>query len=828
MKKNLIVILLIPFVIAILGVVTIARTYNLVDADIVAIEWDYSDVEGFKLIDGGTYHLYAKGVNQRGQTATNNNLIWEVHNKDASDEVTHAEIIYQKDEAMLKVLSEGEVTITCHNENGNIFKTMTAVIYEVGAVLISSEIKASGNNIDPTIYYGNTDLVGGKESDASFKLNIKTLPADMIQHLFVVESETTNNFSFDMDNALITLERGKATGLAKLSLGFNSESGIISNTFSFKIVDEGINIYNYQDLIYISTNAKIGVLRKSFESVDNAFVFDSKGNVTIKGGAPVYKDNNVTCFGNYDTKLKKVVFSKSDLYHFTTTYNHEFIDQWNQKMIQLGSANFIDDQIYVGLRLQNDFYGNGYTINFHNLTYPTSGTEVTLEDGSTMFIPENAKDDIFKGPLPFYALGDHNNMPLVEALGQDNIGLYLDASNITLNDVYVKNCDFGNFFDVLNNAGTVVDVHGDNVKIKNCRLSSGKNVLRSFSNMGLEVENSLLSYAKCFLVYIGSNEYKKNNAKQSHPFLDANGAEIRSTLEDYLAKGGIGDTLLSNFIKGDYQDKTLMKRSLSLIDDALNNGDNVPTEVKSEMKIKDTYFYYAGVSSIGSEILFNGPYLFSAIPSEIAELLSMLSTQDGYSLGELLATNVGGLSYPTSVSLFGNCKFYNYQTIDKNHNTVDGLNIDGLINENITAMARTLGEQYAVDVNIDKFFPIKDYLYDAAGRNGEIYIADEKRYINVVAAWYGGGINTSTIDFSGLNEDILSKIGNQRVINLTDSYLELPKGSGMVAMYKNMMLKAVTIVAGTYPFKFSCIRDGYLFGEKPNVVDLIQNARGAQ
>lgn len=818
--------MLIPFVIAILGVVTISRTYNLVDADIVAIEWDYSDVEGFQLIDGGSYALYARGVNQRGQTAQNNTLVWEVHNKDG-EEAPHAEIIYNRDRAMLKVLSVGEVTITCHNENGNIFKTMTGVIYKEGAVLISSLIKTSGNNIDPIIYYGDTDLENGNKVDAKFALSIKTLPEDMIEHIRVIEEETTNNFTFDLDKQMIYLTRGDSTGLAKLTLGFNGDSGIISSTFSFKIVDEGINIYSYEDLLYVSTNASVGVLRKSFESMENAFVFDKDGKVVMENGAPKTKDNNVTCFGNFNAKEQTVKFSKSDLYHFTTTYNHEFIDQWNEKMRSFGSSNFIDDQIYVGLRIQNDLYGNGYTINFHNLTYPSGGSEIILDDGSTIFVPENAKDDIFQGPLPFYTLGDHNNMPLVEALGQDNIGLYLDASNIVLNDVYVKNCDFGNFFDILNNVGTVVDCHGDNIKITNCRLSSGKNVVRSFSNMNLEIDNCLLSYAKCFLIFIGSNEYKKNNVKQSHPFVDASGNDVRSTLEEYLSKGGQGDILLNDFLMSNYSNKATMKRALTLIDDALNNGDNVPNEIKSQMKVKDTYFYYSAVASIGSEILFNGPYLFNALPSQISELLGMLSTAEGYSLYDLLATNVGGLSYPTKVELVGNCKFFNFQTIDKNHNSVDGVDISGLIKENITAMAATLGEQYAVDVNIEKFFPIKDYLYDAAGRNGEIYTKENTRYINIVAAWYGGGINKSIIDFSGLNDDVYSKIGNPREINLLDTYLDLPKGSGMVAMYKNMMLKAVTIVTGTYPFKFACVRDGYLYGEKPNVVDLIKNARGA-
>ena len=48
MKKNLIVLLLIPFLIALLGVVTISTTYTLVENDIVGIKWNYNDVETFE------------------------------------------------------------------------------------------------------------------------------------------------------------------------------------------------------------------------------------------------------------------------------------------------------------------------------------------------------------------------------------------------------------------------------------------------------------------------------------------------------------------------------------------------------------------------------------------------------------------------------------------------------------------------------------------------------------------------------------------------------------------------------------------------------------
>ena len=119
MKRNIIIILLIPFLIAILGVVTMSTTYNMVDADIVSIEWGYRDVEGFKLEkDTLRYILHAEGVNQRGTKAANNKLTWSVTNKNKNEE-EHATIEMKNGMSYLNTKSTGEVYITCQNEKGN-------------------------------------------------------------------------------------------------------------------------------------------------------------------------------------------------------------------------------------------------------------------------------------------------------------------------------------------------------------------------------------------------------------------------------------------------------------------------------------------------------------------------------------------------------------------------------------------------------------------------------------------------------------------------------------------------------------------------------------
>ena len=63
-KKNLLVLLIIPFLISTLTIVSVNITYDLVDVDISYIEWDYEDVVAYQITDE-LIQLKAVGVNQR-------------------------------------------------------------------------------------------------------------------------------------------------------------------------------------------------------------------------------------------------------------------------------------------------------------------------------------------------------------------------------------------------------------------------------------------------------------------------------------------------------------------------------------------------------------------------------------------------------------------------------------------------------------------------------------------------------------------------------------------------------------------------------------------
>ena len=794
-KKNLIILLIIPFIISLLGIVTINVSINTFYGDITGIEWEYDDVEAFQL-NGSKYSLKATPLNaSNAPLDSGNGLIWMCENKDVTIEEPIADITFEKGEYYLVPNTEGEVVITCSNLKGNIFKKMTAIIYTDGVIIITPTISGSQNNIDDDIYYGQYDLKNNKKENATFNFNVRCVPEEIEDNLNV--KSKTDNIVVNLQNKLVTIN-GSGDSSFILSAGGNS------STFNFNVVENGVNVYTYDDLLYCTNKSEKGeiiCLRKSFESLD------SYNNKTT---------NNVELFGNL-SKDNKFDFN-NDVFQFETTYNKEYIKQWNEFAKTNGNLySTTTSLINAGLRVQKDFYGNGYTINMHNLTYPSMVTQVD-NNGTIIEFPTLSLTDLFRGPLPFYTLGDPNGMPLVTAYGQDNCGVYVDGDNITINDVNIINADLKGSMSFLDTVGTVMDIHGDNITVKNSRLSNGKNVLRTFSCENFVLDNSLLSNARNFLIEVGSDEFMSYDETSKFEFSSSvDGSKSLSTLGEYLGgQDSKGDVDLTNYIMGEFTDANVMKESILAIQNALNNRSAIEDLYAGNITINDTYFYNSGISAIALNSMFNGPFLYSPLPSMVTAIFSMMS-MEGKPVIPYTPTKVGGLSYPMEVNLKGKTKFFDY----KDPNSID---ISGLINENISIIAK---EVFGKDkeINIDTVFPVKPLLLRGARSQGSTYSTNGAEYINVPIAYYGGGLNLSTVnvtDFEGfdnLNEAI--------EINFLDQYLTPGSGDDMMSMMKDIMLKCVTIVSGFEPFRFVCIKgNGYLYGETPKVSDLIANAKG--
>lgn len=790
-KKNLIILLLIPFLIALLGAMAARTTYKLIDDDITDIKWKYGDVEAFKV--NNTFLLEAESISS-GDVSEENKLTWTIENKDKTDTTVHGVIREENDNFYLDTLEVGNVVLTCSNKKGNVYRSMNAIIYEHGAILISSEIQSSQTNIDNTIYYGEYDLIDGKKEKATFNLNVKVIPEQYENNLYV--KSTSSNVNFNLKEKVVEINN---IGDAEITIGCNSIGHIDEQSYKFSVVKDGINVYDYDTLLACtnkSSDGEIVVLRKSFESLTNYT------NSTL---------NNVELFGNYNEKTKKFSF-ETEIYKFKTTYNNEFIQKWNQNAKELSIKEpEISDIVYAGLRIQKNIYGNGYTINMHNLTYPTGRSII-----NGIEVPTLLESDLYRGPLPFYALGDHNNYPLIECFGQDNSGLYVDGNNITINDINMKNCDFSTSLGFLDYVGNVIDVHGNSNTIINSRVSNGKNVIRAFSTQNLNIENTLLSNARNFLLYAGSNEYAKPNETKEYEFTLYDGTKVTSTISEFFKKNGLGDDLLTKYVSGDFDDWLSMYQAISstqkaLCDDSELYDSSNNLIYKGKIDINDVYFYRSGVSSIGLDTMFDGAYLYASLPGIIDTYLGKLETQKGNKLSNLLTKNTGGQAYPVEVNINGNTRFYDYKE-------TDNIDISGLIAENMTSFAHAYDPSISVEINIDKIFPIKEKIISQAEKQGSIYKSD-KDYVCCAIAYYGGGNNHNKVTVDGA--EVESHLNKEIKIDLLSEYVKLPETSATTTQVKYLMQKTVTVAIGYSPFKFVCIKnDGYLYNEYPNVKDL--------
>ena len=811
MKKNIIILLLIPFLIALFSVITINATVDIISPDILSIEWDYQDHEGFKLREA-EYELKARGNTLEDIVVEEGNqLVFEVKNVDETKDPL-ASVSYHGGHYYLKTLDLGEVIISCHNKKGNVFKEMKATIYDKGAILINPEIKGSQMNIDETIYYGSYDLKNEQKVPSEFKLKFTTVPSSLGSSLYVKDYSIDTIESVDIKTGLIKLKKD-AEGKSFINFALRNQSDITAS-YNFEVVKDGINVYNYDDLLFCTNESEEGekvVLRKSFESLSNAY--DSTNSL---------KSNNVELFGTY--KDSKFNF-KNEIYTFETDFNSEYIKKWNEFAKSSKDYKGVSNLVKAGLHVQKDFYGNGYTINMHNLTYPSQKTQ--LENGLT--VPTLGRNDLFRGPLPFYTLGDPNGLPLITAYGQDNVGMYVEGDNITINDLNIKNCDFENSLSNLNYVGTVVDITGSNNKIINTRISNGKNVLRAYSNDNLLVDNCLLQNARNFLMNIGSNEFIKIDGNKKVTIQTENG-NVTNTISSLLKKRSEGDVMMNDYIQHcvDSSEKNQAKERLMSLHNALNDSSLIEDIYKNEVNINDTLFYRSGIASVSLDTMFNGPFLYEASPSYLTDTFSKISFESK-PIVPLAPTEIGGISYPSLVNVEGNTKFYDYKDIKK-------MDITGLINENISVIAKDIFDSnediggmidHIPEVNIDKIFPIKPMLEQKAGSKYS-YIqtkGDETiKYVNVPFAYYGGGLNLTKVNYSNIKaSEVLSP---ELPIDLLDAYLDLKQSESLTSQAKNLMLKTVTTVTGFEPFKFVLTdNSGYLFGETPNVNELKQNLK---
>lgn len=820
-NKTLIILLIIPFVIGLISFVSVVLLNINVASDISGINFSYRDQEGFKIRDAG-YELKATPImDDILILAPDNELTWYI--KENTDVAKIEED--ESNNYYLYALKEGECTVVCSNIKKSVEREFKAVIYENGTILINPKYSSSGQQVEPTRYFGMYDLTYDEvKLDNANKVNAKIefdidVVGDNITNDKVSVLEKSDNITYS--NNTMTINDYNENSYFTL---VSTEQPFITNTYTFNVVKDGINVYNYNDLLMctnFSGSGEIVVMQTSLGSLRE--VYEGK-NVEID---PTYtsqgiykyeidpsfskKEGNISLFGNYDEKSGTFNFA-NELVYMETTYNHKFIDDYNSKY-----GTNISTDIKVGIKVQKDFYGNGFSINMNNLCFPNNGK---IDINLKKLAPDYEKDYFF-GPLAYVTIGDPSGTePFVKAYGQDNAGMMLKGNGITVNDLRIQNIDDNSNKRNYAFTGTVIEVKGDDITIKNSTVKLGKNLISAFDTKNLTIKNCILTRSSEFNLKVGSNQlmsYDNNKIiditiggvkyKVSFSdFFDINSTNVASAnmvLEEFL---GVDSGIFLN------QDE--MFQALRILQSALNNEEYGEELYGSEVIIEDVLFDDSGLFSIGLETEFNGPFLYNGGSQ------TLVST-----IGELLQSEIpnkiGGTSLPSKVILKGNTKFYDW----KKYTDID---TTSLIEERISVFASTfLGED--VDLSIDDFFPMKPILKDMCKTNGYIYYKDNDEYINTIIAYYGGGLNDSVV----INEveNTVNTFSDDIYVDLLtniDKYVASIDG-GKVDSLIRILSKCVLFAAGFESFKFvtngkvSQNIDPELFNDNPQISDLKAN-----
>ena len=841
-KKTLIILLIIPFIIGLLSFVSVILLNINVATNISRIITPYNqDGEGFKVRDSA-YLLEATPIvdDPNAILRDGNNLVWEIVDENEYKDI--ATITTSDNESFyLNTYSEGSITLSCHTENKGVEVRIKAIIYKDGAIIVTPKYQGSGESIEDTRYFGMYDISYDKleldnitKNKANIEVNIDVYGDDISLDDVKVES-TSSNISFN-DNKIVINSYGEGIGEVNLIAGY------IRSSYIFNIVKDGVNVYSYNDLLMcsnFSTDGEVIVMQTSLGSLREVYNGENipiSGDVGVSQGAYSYKPSlpltkkdssrNISLFGNYDEESNTFSFD-SELYLKESSYNHKFLDDFNKN----NPSNEVSTKVKVGIRVQKDFYGNGFSINMNNLCFPNNGS---VNKEAAKLIP--GENDYFKGPLSFVTIDAQllGVNELIKAFGQDNIGMLLDSDNITLNDLHIQNIDDNSNKRNYAYIGTVIEVNGKNNVIKNSIISLGKTLVRAFESDNLLIDNSILTRSGEFNLKVGSNDYNTIDSNKNVSISSGNNKySFNGTMNDFMKIDDYINGFNANNILEKYLDISQLGGGSNLdldnnelndllysLQDILNNTDEIINSDGSinyyqEITINDTSFDDSGLFSIALETMFNGPYLYNGSSFSVYSALNEI-------LGSSTPNNIGGTSKPSKINISGDTRFYDWKKISN-------IDISNLIDEKLSYLAASMGVE--VEFSIDSFFPMKPILRDKAKNLGYVYNYENEEYLNTPIAYYGGGLNLSTIEFSD-NYETSNIFGNEIEVNLLEegsNYL-IKFGDSTIDALVEVLAKCVLFAAGFEPFKF--VTNGkvgdtapYLFNEHPSVATLKENLK---
>lgn len=553
-SKILCLLLLIPIF---LVIITFATSNNLVlpfVPDVENLILEHESKEAVEL--NKPYKLYGYVT----PSIVKEEIVWWT----SDDKIAYVEDGY------LHSVSEGSVEVYASLKNGTFVRHFTAYVCgesDTPKYLIVNNKLDTKNGISQDYYFGEYDFEDGVKVNSKLKLDVTVLPLNVNQE--VICNVKTNNATFDGEYLTFT-------GIGKVDIEIASkENPSIKDSYTFNVVEDGVNIYSYEDLLNAtnrSDDGEIVVMQTNLESIANAYSFGD----ALKP--------NTKLFGLGNKKNLKFEYVE-----FDSTYDVEFLKHSD-----------LPTSLKIGIEFKKDVYGNGFTINMHEMAYPSEIENKTER-------PILGERDIFKGPLAFV------NIIGFLISGQDNIGFAVTNDNVKINNINLRNCNVVKDLTHLDYVGTVLEVMGDNVVIKDSVISNGRTVVRSFSSENLVIDNCLLQYAREFILKLGSNTFVKPEPGQVFP----------TTPKDQY-----------NFLSPVPKDE---------------NG-NILSD--SSCKVVDTHFNNSGFFAIGIDTHFAGEILYDG-------------TFGGFDLTSTGVYDLAGTSYATHLTLEGDVKIYNWRKLSE-------------------------------------------------------------------------------------------------------------------------------------------------------------------
>lgn len=327
---------------------------------------------------------------------------------------------------------------------------------------------------------------------------------------------------------------------------------LISSKITLKIIKDAINVYSYKDLLYGSNHSLEGtkmVLRVNLESYENYYLNEETKEVRF----------NTSLLGYLSSKdvVKNSNNSTDTLYYYQNSrgITLEYLIKESLSDTRYLKRLNKPSTINIGLNLKQDFYGNGFSLNFDELTYPSGKVTSSLTLGN---ITSLASNDLYRGPLSFCGVYfDDSSSEVASIYGDDNVALYVSRNDVNIDNLHLKATNNVNSLNDLNYVGTTLALNGNNITLKNSIIEYGHTVIRSYSNKNVIISNCLIRNGMDFLLKLGSNSYLTS------PSYDPN----------------------------------------------LNY--NLEERIDNEMKIIHSYFNNSGFFSLGIEAHFNGEYLYS-------------------------------------------------------------------------------------------------------------------------------------------------------------------------------------------------------------------------